>query len=844
MQLCMTIAQHAEKCYDFQIQHWLDEYMRFADEPINYSEAAFLISSVAQIYGRKVDFLEKLVLEFNQRGARDAAKMAARIAANNRTDVEKHGNDQTGDENNANAIDRAADQPNEVPFVKPIETPKPKSTRLKKKVMKTGRFEFVPKEFEMVDISEISLNLNPPPRNPEDEWGSPFRMKNHFPRINVLQQNMRKNNRFYESLELDEPDNEDADILRDFRLFMDTIDEPIPPIDGPDFKAIMAYDPTENNGKRKRASREDAQCIVYLPAAYLKEQYDIDLEDNSDYINMLRYNRELKRLKVAEMTIEEVMNCDFGTYLNDILHGTNESGQVAPLTEEETNELVEEAKLTNHYLSSTLPVYDPKTKTYDTRPWEECARKKRMANRSDDALLLLEEDSTVADTSADTTLNRTDATDANTSDDAHFDDSLETTIEPSADSTLLASADSSLAPNDDSTIVNTSVESADGSTLNVSQNPDESAVDANTTGETTANTLGDTSCLTTTTTTTEGELSIDQNTLMSTMEMNGMLSPMNVDGEAGQMAHTELIDSFSAMFKVIEPIPLTSNMLQIPEQLLRRPKIFKLTEEFEIWMAARKRKSMANLEPKGTKMFKMFDGTMVMVNNPNGYAQSTISDIEDFFGFDEFGNISALSLSDRARFESLRLSCDSSICGEFSGFDDRDLSTEQGEGDPSQPGAIVSRSFSNDSGIADKNAALTGIESSIPTDVQSLDQFEISSLDQASQGNSNLDDLSVCTKEACLTVADSGFSEIESIVQSELPELQRVDLLEDSELRIDTSLLGTPLPQVHSMGTTLPLPHTSLPGMQTFSGPTIDLDNTGDEPPAGMLSTNEQTHEL
>lgn len=60
--LFIEIAQRAEKCFDFEISEWLLKYDQLRQHP-NFAEAALLIASASQIYARKVDYLEDMVLQ-------------------------------------------------------------------------------------------------------------------------------------------------------------------------------------------------------------------------------------------------------------------------------------------------------------------------------------------------------------------------------------------------------------------------------------------------------------------------------------------------------------------------------------------------------------------------------------------------------------------------------------------------------------------------------------------------------------------------------------------------------------------------------------------------------------
>ncbi|XP_055709498.1 uncharacterized protein LOC129805540 [Phlebotomus papatasi] len=60
-QLFIETAQKIDKCFDFEVAKWLERYQELRKQP-NFPEAALLIINAAQIYGRKVDYLEEIIL--------------------------------------------------------------------------------------------------------------------------------------------------------------------------------------------------------------------------------------------------------------------------------------------------------------------------------------------------------------------------------------------------------------------------------------------------------------------------------------------------------------------------------------------------------------------------------------------------------------------------------------------------------------------------------------------------------------------------------------------------------------------------------------------------------------
>ncbi|XP_055584706.1 uncharacterized protein LOC129737571 [Uranotaenia lowii] len=61
----MEVSEKIDRCFDFDLQKWLNRYESLGGG-INFPEAAMLIMSAAQIYGRKVDYLEDMILHMDQ----------------------------------------------------------------------------------------------------------------------------------------------------------------------------------------------------------------------------------------------------------------------------------------------------------------------------------------------------------------------------------------------------------------------------------------------------------------------------------------------------------------------------------------------------------------------------------------------------------------------------------------------------------------------------------------------------------------------------------------------------------------------------------------------------------
>jgi hypothetical protein len=64
VQLFIETNDKIDRCIDFEIHEWLTKYESFKEEP-NFHQAALLIINAAQIYGRKVDYLEEIVLHMD-----------------------------------------------------------------------------------------------------------------------------------------------------------------------------------------------------------------------------------------------------------------------------------------------------------------------------------------------------------------------------------------------------------------------------------------------------------------------------------------------------------------------------------------------------------------------------------------------------------------------------------------------------------------------------------------------------------------------------------------------------------------------------------------------------------
>ncbi|XP_055616088.1 uncharacterized protein LOC129762124 [Toxorhynchites rutilus septentrionalis] len=62
----MEVSENINRCFDFDLQKWLSRYEALRGKDVNFPEVAMIIMSAAQIYGRKVDYLEDIVLHMEQ----------------------------------------------------------------------------------------------------------------------------------------------------------------------------------------------------------------------------------------------------------------------------------------------------------------------------------------------------------------------------------------------------------------------------------------------------------------------------------------------------------------------------------------------------------------------------------------------------------------------------------------------------------------------------------------------------------------------------------------------------------------------------------------------------------
>lgn len=561
-----SVAEHTDQCYNFDIQGNLDIYFRFQHSDINFSEAAFLIYDAARIYGRKVDYLEQILLDFNQRSATNVSKALAevRAMAENADKSAAKNNKKSDDEKRLREKERAL-------------------KRAKRMLKVTTKMEFKPKPFEIVSSDQISLNLHDQRSEFEiEEEFDRIRMKQIFPRINVLQSNLQSNNTFYDNLGIDESDVENLDSLRDFRIFMDTVDEPIFMRPITDKEVDPRY---EEELKRSIERANQKHTNIYLPADYIKETYGITLKDNSDYLNMLKYNKEYERLNLRKMTIEQLSKLKIGTYLNNILHGKEQDGNIP---EHDSGIEVDDMDHDFETPMQTLSNSGVETEIFD-----------ELSTLRDDS------DVPMTDMSVDYTVPEGES--LNLTAILPLDDTLNNT-ETTIENDQLNSTEQSepMANTSNDTLLESSTDEANTS-AEITKDDDRSAV--------LRQSLDDGICI-----------SESNSPSRLSEEFEGFMSTDLADNET---ILNDLNGILNTATSVTPKVPtLDSNIFGLPEKMLRKAKIFALTDEFELWMAARKRKFGSKPDPPSCgKLLKLSNGVLIR-SDPD-------SDSEEFLGFDE-----------------------------------------------------------------------------------------------------------------------------------------------------------------------------------------------------------------
>lgn len=693
------VAEHPEQCYDFDIQGNLSKFFHCERSDINFSEAAFLVYDAARIYGRKVDYFEQILLDFNQRSATNVSKALAEVKAAMAEGAEN---------SEKNSKDKKAEEAREK-----REREKERALKRAKRMIKvTTKVEFKPKPFEIATSDQISLNIHEQRSEFEcEEEFDQLRMKNVFPRINVLQSNLQNNNTFYDNLGIEEGDVENLDSLRDFRIFMDTIDEPIftRPMTGN--KVDPKY---EQEYKRSIERANQKHSNIYLPADYIKENYGITIKDNSDYLNMLKYNEEVERLNLRKLTIEQLSKLKVGTYLNNILHGNKQDGKIA---EHDSGIDIDDME---RDCEPPLPELDAEH-LFD-----------ELSTMRDELDVQMTDELSINETSkADDTLNLSvipiDETPLNTTEQSEH-------AEQSQQSDLLnTTTDSALDKSGDELNSSLEISKDPERTCNSRQSLDDGI------GASECNSPSHLSELDSF----EGFNSTD---LTATNDINQLVNDfLTASGD----------NSTTPKAKVPE---LDTNIFALPEKLLRRTKIFALTDEFELWMAARKRKFGLKPDPPNCgKLLKLSNGVLIR-SDPD-------SDTEEFLGFDEnYALFTAPSTvveeePNPATITNRTCSSDSGISPEKPPNSD-DVNQSQPNGTDEV----------NDSGIADINSsAETTLNSSgevLDTTLENASSAEqsVQEADMSlSDSNINANSTKLFNETASIVTGfDSGFSELES----------------------------------------------------------------------------------
>lgn len=538
VQKLLYVAEHKEKCFDFDTQLWLEKYEKRKNEQTNFSEAAFLVFSAAKIYGHKVDYLEQMLFEFNRSSIVDF-----QATAKTRRNADANGDGDKCDDakGKASAADKA----------------KEKQQRRHKRLLQfMSKIEFNPKEFTVNSHPQLSLNIHEQRADVDDEYEQ-FRLKNVFPRINILQSNLQNNSSFYDILCIIEKNCDNLDALRDFRIFMDTIDEPFD----------LGEENEECNTLAVRNRGHEKHFNAYLSAEHIKEKYGVDMPDNSDYLNMLKYGEEIERLNLRQLTIEQLGQLKVGTYLNNILHG-NQQDCIIPEADSGMGESIcdsghEQSTLVDTTLNTTSESSDQSGSDPGT-------------------------DHSMIETDSDQSLNKSETS----MEVASLTDTLDADAEVSA---LNESFEDKF---DD---LGGELDDGTGAISNTSVQLDK---------------LDD----------------FERSMLNPVVEMRDIFFPMNKFVELSNDFVVDLKDPMNHVLvpeesKLCAPI-LYFNIFQIDEAKLRKPKLFQLTEEFDLWVAARKRKSTCadDSAPRG-KMLKLSTGAMVRTD-PD-------SDNEELLGFDE-----------------------------------------------------------------------------------------------------------------------------------------------------------------------------------------------------------------
>lgn len=720
VQIFAHVAEHPDQCYNFDIQGNLDKYMGCERNQSNFSQAAFLICDAARIYGRKVDYVEQTLLDFNRRSA---ANVANAIAEKQKELDEAEQTTTTTTNNNKDTNNKKSKQTEQ----EKREKEKEKALKRAKRMCKvTSKIEFKPKPFQIGTPEQISLNLyeERSELDLEDDYDQ-VRMKNVFPRINVLQSNLQSNNTFYDNLNIVEENCENLDALRDFRIFMDTIDEPIYMRPNKNRENDPQYK-KECDRFQRRANQKHSN--LYLSAEYVKEAYGVTLKDNSDYLNMLKYNEEVERLNLRKLSIEQLAKLKVGTYLNNILHGNKQDEEIP----EFDSGIVDDIGCTDTLHDDIdIPMTDISA-----------------MNTTDEVDSCLESSVNMSIEPSDRSLNVTSEMDNTIPSSAEQTaESLNATTE--GDSTIQSTVSNDITTDGDNTLPSAE------STLNSTSEQPSNLTDLTLNASDGANT-------------TSGEASkLDETNEMDRTARQSLddglggslppLSPSRMSEFAGFDSNDVIEDSLNPI-KVPE---LVVNIFKLPENLLRRKRIFQLTEEFDLWMAARKRKVSSNPKdpPSCGKLLKLSNGAIIRTD------ADSECDVNEFLGFDENNDI--CTANDAMVVDEVNPGAITNrTCSSDSGISPEKVSnSEDSNSDAKLPENVTEQASNtavetvNDSGVADLSST-SELNNSTEIADQTAQETDISNVSDRNIAANSTKIFDETT--SVLTGLDSGFDDLRS----------------------------------------------------------------------------------
>lgn len=787
LQTFAHVAEHPEQCHDFDIQGNLDKFMQCGQDRCNFSEAGFIIFDAARIYGRKVDFVEQILLDFNQRSASKIAKANAELEAARENDKE-----------NVNEKALAKEQKE----AEKREREKERALKRAKRMVKvTSKIEFKPKPFQTTTLGQISLNLDKEHTHLESqEIYDHIRMRNVYPNIKVIQSNLQGVNKFHEYIRDPDLDGDNPDAIRDFRWFMDTIEEPfyLRP------KQIIT-DPEDKSAEfclKTQKRVQECYIKVYVPAEYLQKTYGIVLDNNCDYENLMKYTAELKRLRVREMTFEQAGKLKFGRYLHNILNGIEQDcpKPKTPTTEMSASSYPSEENvggINSNDISDTIN-NDSTISANTTGNASDMVPESATndSNMSTADMQLTAHDSSIENSNVNSISMDSDTLheiSLNTSDER----AAETSLDKSTETTGTIESDQSLNPTDsllesiqETTIVTESSQIVDEFGSNAPEQTFD--VDINDGAMPIEVCLSDDNAKNNTP---KPRHSLDDG-------LGGSVCGSQSDMESlSDMGSFHGFDSLNvpSIVQIQELVPLDTNIFQLPENLLRRRKIFQLTEEYQLAMAARKRKHGLRPDaPVAGKLIKLSSGVVVRMDAE--------SDAEEFLGFDENNDfcmapalvVTATNKETAATITQRTCSSDSGISPEKP-FDDSANTSEHipNDGDHNMEDCTIismAEANANSTKIMDESMSVLSAHDSAFTKIATT--FE-STASETTDCSKNLD-----ASISVLTGHDSGFSELSSTLETNTADIT-------SELNVDVTQgpeQNAAAPEVHICNLS-PIPH-------------------------------------